>query len=135
MKAPHNFATNRCVISESRLLGASLACLLSLWPHLAWPAVDNNPPPGFVALFNGQDFSGWKLPEGDNGHWKVLQGVIDYDAESEGKGDKSLWTEREFGDFVLQVDWRIKETPYINPNVFYILPDGSHARDIRGKEI
>ena len=53
-------------------------------------------PPGFVALFNGRDFSGWKVPEGDNGHWKVVDGVIDYDAESEAKGDKSLWTEREY---------------------------------------
>jgi hypothetical protein len=61
--------------------------------------------------------------------------VIDYDAESEARSDKSLWTEREFGDFVLLVDWRIKATPYVNPNVFYILPDGTHARDIQGKEL
>src|SRR5262245_52524099 len=72
---------------------------------------------GFTALFNGQDFTGWKVPEGDGGHWKVLNEVIDYDAASQGRGDKSLWTVREYGDFVLQVDWRIKETPYINPNV------------------
>jgi hypothetical protein len=110
-------------------------CLLSLAKPLATCGADNEPPPGFVALFNGYDFSNWKTPEGDNGHWKVLDGVIDYDAESEGKSDKSLWTDREFGDFVLHVDWRIKETPYVNSNVFYILPDGTHARDIRGKEL
>jgi hypothetical protein len=98
-------------------------------------AADETPPPGFVALFNGEDFTGWKVPEGDNGHWKVLDGAIDYDAESEAKGDKSLWNEREFGDFILRVDWRIKETPYVNPNVPYILPDGTHARDIHGKEL
>jgi hypothetical protein len=46
-----------------------------------------------------------------------------------------LYTEREFGDFVLHIDWRIKETPYVNPNVRYILPDGTHARDIEGKEL
>ena len=72
--------------------------------YLAMPAArgaDNQPPPGFVALFNGRDFSGWKVPEGDGGHWKVVDGVIDYDAESEAKGDKSLWTERQFGDLVL----------------------------------
>jgi hypothetical protein len=51
------------------------------------------------------------------------------------QSDKNLWTEREFDDFVLQVDWRIKETPYVNPIVPYILPDGSHARDIQGKPI
>jgi 3-keto-disaccharide hydrolase len=94
---------------------------------------DNQPPAGFTALFNGKDFSGWKVPQGDNGHWKLIDGVIDYDAESEATGDKSLWSEREFGDFSLQVDWRIKETPYVNPNVPYILPDGTHARDSTGK--
>ncbi len=98
-------------------------------------APDNTPPEGFVALFNGKDFSGWKVPEGDNNHWRVVDGVIDYDAQSEAKGDKSLWSVREFEDFVLLVDWRIKETPYINPNVYYVLPDGSHARDITGKPL
>ena len=92
-------------------------------------------PAGFTALFNGKDFSGWKVPTGDNGHWKIIDGVIDYDAESEASGDKSLWTERPFGDFVLHVEWRIKETPYVNPNVPYILPDGTHARDLNGKEM
>jgi hypothetical protein len=90
---------------------------------------------GYVALFNGKDFSGWKVPEGDNGHWKVVDGVIDYDAQSEAKGDKSVWSQKEYGDFTLQVDWRIKETPYVNPNVPVILPDGTHKKDETGKEI
>jgi hypothetical protein len=93
------------------------------------------PPAGFVSLFNTRDFTGWKVPAGDNGHWKVLEGVIDYDAESEATADKNLWTEREYTDFVLHVEWRIKSTPYVNPNVPYILPDGTHARDIQGKPI
>jgi 3-keto-disaccharide hydrolase len=96
---------------------------------------DNIAPPGFRALFNGKDFSGWKVPAGDNGHWKIINGVIDYDAESEAPGDKSLWHSKDLTDFVLRVDWRIKETPYINPNIPYILPDGTHARDIHGKEM
>jgi hypothetical protein len=88
-----------------------------------------------VSLFNGKDFSGWRVPEGDNGHWRIVDGVIDYDARSEAKGDKSLWTAQEFGDFVLRVDWRIKETPYVNPNVPDILPDGTHRKGPDGKEI
>ena len=88
-----------------------------------------------MSLFNGKDFTGWKVPEGDGGHWKVVDGVIDYDAGSEAKGDKDLWSEREYGDFVLQVDWRIKEAPFINKNIPYILPDGTHAKDIHGKEL
>ena len=91
---------------------------------------------GFASLFNGKDLSGWKVPPGDNGHWKVVDGAIDIDAESESKAeDKSLWTEREFGDFVLRVDWRIKETPYTNPNVHIVKPDGTSKRDLQGKPI
>ncbi|MBE3134882.1 MAG: DUF1080 domain-containing protein [Acidobacteria bacterium] len=94
---------------------------------------DNQPPPGFVALFNGRDFAGWTLPDGDNGHWRIVDGVIDYDAESEAMGRKDVWSNREFMDFVLRVDWRIKEAPYLDPKVMYILPDGTQARDIHGK--
>lgn len=110
---------------------AFLCCVIAVTARGA----DNEPPDGFTALFNGRDFTGWRVPDGDNGHWKVLDGVIDYDAESEAPRNKNLWTEREFADFVLLVDWRIKETPYVNPNVPYILPDGTHARDVTGKEL
>ncbi len=90
---------------------------------------------GFTPLFNGRDLAGWKVPDGDNGHWKVVEGAIDYDAGSEAPGDKNLWTEREYGDFVLQLDWRLKEAPFLNTNIPYILPDGTHATDVHGKEL
>src|SRR5688500_13111775 len=93
------------------------------------------PPEGFTSLFNGKDLAGWKIPDGDNGHWKVVDGVIDYDARSEAKKDKHLWTEKEYGDVVLRVDWRIKETPFTNPRIKYILPDGTHAKGPDGKEL
>ena len=89
-----------------------------------------------TSLFNGKDLSGWKVPAGDNGHWKVMDGVIDYDAESESTAaDKSLWSEKSYGNFTLHVDWRIKETPYVNPNVPIIRPDGTHKKGADGKEI
>jgi len=91
-------------------------------------------PAGFTSLFNGKDLAGWKVPEGDNGHWKVIDGVIDYDAQSESKGDKNLWTAKSYGDFVLRMDWRIKETNGLYP-VPTVLPDGSHKLDANGKEI
>ncbi len=109
--------------------------VLAVGLSLAGGGEQAGPQAGFTALFNGRDLSAWKVPEGDGGHWKVMDGVIDYDARSEAAGDKSLWTQQEFGDFVLRVDWRIKETPYVNPRVPYILPDGTHARDIHGKEM
>ena len=92
-------------------------------------------PGGFTPLFNGKDLAGWKVPVGDNGHWKVVDGVIDYDARSEASGDKSLWTERAFGNFVLRVDWRIKETPWVNPRVRIVMPDGRNKKGPDGKEI
>ena len=89
-----------------------------------------------VSLFNGKDLTGWKVPAGDNGHWRVVDGVIDYDAESESTAaDKSLWSERSYGDFTMHVDWRIKATPYVNPNVPIIKYDGTHKKDADGKEI
>jgi hypothetical protein len=89
---------------------------------------------GFVSLFNGKDLTGWKVPEGDNGHWKVKDGVIDYDARSEAPGDKNLWTEESFSDFVLRIDWRIKETHGAYP-MNEILPDGTNKKDKDGKDI
>jgi len=92
-------------------------------------------PAGFVSLFNGRDLTGWKIPQGDNGHWKVVNGVIDYDAESEAAKDKNLWTEKSFRNFTLRVDWRIKATPYRSRNVRIVMPDGSDKLDENGKVI
>jgi hypothetical protein len=91
-------------------------------------------PPGFVSLFNGRDLSGWKIPEGDKGHWKVIDGVIDYDARSEATSDKNLWTEKEYRDFTLRIDWRLKSAPFqYKGNI--LLPDGSEKLDETGKPI
>ena len=104
-------------------LTLAVSTLLHLAPDLR--AADKSA--GFVSLFNGRDLSSWKIPEGDNGHWKVLNGVIDYDARSEAPGDKNLWSQKEYKDYVLKIDWRIKETTglYAVPTV---LPDGSEKK-------
>jgi len=114
----------------------SLPSALLLALALAAPVLAQTaPPPGFVSLFNGKDFTGWKVPDGDNGHWKIVNGVIDYDAQSEAPGDKNLWSAAEYGDFVLRFEWRIKDTPYVNPNVPIIRADGTHKKGADGKEI
>jgi hypothetical protein len=46
-----------------------------------------------------------------------------------------LWTTKSYGDFELLVDWRIKESPYINRAAKIILPDGTYKRDDSGKEM
>jgi hypothetical protein len=92
-------------------------------------AADNTPPPGFTALFNGKDLTGWKgLPvrpldspaarakasredlaraqakanASMREHWKVQDGAFVFD----GKGE-SLATDKDYGDFELYVDWKI----------------------------
>lgn len=93
-------------------------------------------PNGMTSLFNGRNLEGWKLHPGSVGHWTVIDGVIDCDARSEAPGvdDKQLWTEKSYGDFELHVDWRITETHGLYPCPT-ILPDGSHQKDAKGKDI
>jgi len=97
-------------------------------------AAPEKAPEGFRSLFNGTDLADWVIPEGDNGHWKVLDGVIDYDAQSEAGGDKNLWTANEYGDFELLIDWRLKRTTGFY-NVPYVLPDGNYVLDAEGKKV
>ena len=90
---------------------------------------------GFTSLFNGEDLSGWIIPKGDNGHWSVIDGVIDYDARSEAEKDKNLWSEKEYMDFVLHVEWRFKgygDHLFTRP---IILPNGDVMKDENGKTI
>ncbi len=107
--------------------------LLSALLATTLPAAE--PAEGFVSLFNGRDLTGWVAPEGDNGHWKVLDGVLDYDALSEAPGkDKNLWTAKEYKDFTLRLDWRLKQTTGLY-DMPVVLPDGTHKLDANGKEI
>jgi len=113
------------------VLVTGLVCALGL---LATPHAQGMPPAGFVSIFNGKDLTGWKIPEGDGGHWKVVDGVIDYDAGSLAQ-DKNLWTMKSYKNFELMVDWRIKEVVYINRNMKIVMPDGTNKKNADGKEI
>lgn len=116
--------------TSTRCAAAAIAILLIQSACRAEGEVED----GFTPLFNGQDFSGWVVPEGDGGHWKVVDGVIDYDSRSEAKGDKNLTTQDEFGDFILKLDWRIKETSGFY-DIPIVLSDGSYLKDAAGKKI
>ena len=113
---------------------AGLIIVFALTSASAYTKPEGGPPAGFVSLFNATDLAGWKIPEGDNGHWKVVDGVIDYDARSEAPGEKDLWTQKEYGDFVLRLDWRFKAAPvYTNGRI--LLPDGNEKLDENGEPI
>ncbi len=98
-------------------------------------AADNEAPAGFTVLFNGVDFTRWTVPEGDGGHWKVTNGIIDYDGKSEAKKkDKNLWTQEEYSDATLMVDWRWSG-PVKKVKHPHVLPNGEYKKDENGKVI
>jgi hypothetical protein len=92
------------------------------WARVAPPA--NVPPPGFEALFNGRDLTGWqgavpitlrgKLSEQELAakqaeanakvlpHWTVKDGVLFYDGQGQ-----NLQTVRDYRNFELLIDWKI----------------------------
>ncbi|MEW4567748.1 DUF1080 domain-containing protein [Tautonia sp. JC769] len=117
---------------------SSLCAALAAVAIAAAPALSADDE-GWTWLFKDGDLDHWIVPEGDGGHWKVIEAdggpVIDYDARSEAEGVKDLVSKESYGDFVLELEWKITDTPNINPNVRYVLPDGTHARDIKGEEI
>ncbi len=85
------------------ILPAALLIAVASCPLPADESQLNVPPEGFHALFNGKDLTGWKTNERIEEHWKVVDGVLDYDPRA-----SDLWTEESFADFVLLVDWRLK---------------------------
>ncbi len=113
-----------------RIFSSIITAVIIIYSASAKPSLEK----GWVSLFNGKDLAGWKIPENDNGHWKVIDGIIDYDACSEAKKKKNLWTEKEYGDFTLKIDWRLKKTTG-EYNMKHILPDGTYKKDENGKVI
>jgi hypothetical protein len=119
------------------LIGMGLGILACLATANVTSGEDNTPPEGFVALFNGEDLSGWKGLVGNpktraamsaeqlaaaqekadqvmREHWQVVDGALVFD----GKG-KSLCTEKDYGDFEMFVEWKI-------------LPNGDSGIYLRG---
>ena len=64
--------------------------------------------PKFVPLFNGKDFTNFK-DEGAKDFWRIENGVLIGENDAARKGHY-LWTEKEYGDFVLEFDVRWKST-------------------------
>ncbi|MHC4119066.1 MAG: 3-keto-disaccharide hydrolase [Planctomycetota bacterium] len=118
--------------SNTSLTAISLVVLLASFACSAFAADElNAPPEGFKALFNGKDLTGWKgllkrpydnpikraelspdelkeqqkeADENMRAHWKVADGVLVFDG-----GGRSLCTAKDYGDFEMLVDWKIKE--------------------------
>ena len=72
---------------------------------------------GFVSLFNGKDLSGWKLTDEEDPGWKVEDGAIVCEPV-ENKPQAYLYTEGQYGDFILQVEYKVREDG-ANSGVFF----------------
>ena len=87
----------------------------------------NEPPEGFIALFNGEDLTGWKglvenpirraqmsfgeleqaQVEADKkmrNHWRVTDGILHFDGQG-----SSLCTLEDYRNFELLIDWKIEK--------------------------
>jgi len=58
----------------------------------------------FVAIFNGKDLSGWKVPE-PNPFWKVVDGVLVGESDAARKGNV-LYTQKAYRDFIIETEAR-----------------------------
>jgi hypothetical protein len=87
---------------------------------------------GFQNLYTGLDLTGWKADPGHEGHWRPTDWRLVYDGKSAAK-DKNLWSEKEYGDFELVVDWRLTGKPK-KKMIPVILPSGDHEKDASGKD-
>lgn len=59
---------------------------------------------GSVPIFNGKDLTGWKVPE--NNIWYLVEdGILKIRSGPEQQGS-ILWTEKEYGDFVMTLEFR-----------------------------
>jgi hypothetical protein len=87
---------------------------------------------GFTSLYTGVDLANWQADPGHKGHWVPRDWVLAYDGKSEAQ-DKNLWSEKEYGDFVLIADWRFsgKPKPTARP---VILPSGEDATNPDGSK-
>lgn len=100
-------------------------------PSDAAPEQGANAYEGFVPLFSGRDFSGWKVNDAIKAAWTVDGSHFTSKAGVKG-GELDLWSERSYRDFVLCADWRLVKKP--EPNALPLFtPDGFHARDSRGQ--
>ncbi len=104
--------------------------------------VTKPPPANFRSLFNGHDLAGWReFPAGTKAvggptaafgrppeHWVARNGVLEHDGLT---GD--LWSEEEWSDFELVLEWRWADAPkwenfpLINADGLEAGPDGRAA--------
>lgn len=89
-----------CVAAASLCFGFGLAAV-AVVPLLAGehPVVD--PQKGWKCLFNGKDLAAWEMAR--PGSWVIEDGVLAR------KGGADLWSIEEYGDFILDLEFKVAE--------------------------
>jgi hypothetical protein len=65
---------------------------------------------GFTQMFNGTDFTGWKLTEAMKDVWSV--NGLNVTAKADVKGSNlDLWSEKSYKDFTMVADWKFVSKP------------------------
>lgn len=88
---------------------------------------------GFRQLFNGKDFTGWKVSDDIKSVWRVSGLHATAKADVKGK-DLDLWSERSFKNFELVADWRLPAKP-TKKALPTFTPDGLYVLDADGKPV
>ena len=102
------------------LLVGALGCTTAPGPS---GTSTQSPPEGFTRLFNGHDLTGWKYD--GSGHWGAKNGILVYDGGGWQPHPATVWernlhTEKEYGDFILLIDWKIQKDG--NSGIFLRVP-------------
>ena len=80
---------------------------------------------GFTQVFDGKSLAGWKHGSGDPSNWCAFNGILKHNGK---KGDiNDLWSEKEYGDFTLVLDWRWSGRGPLMQRPL-LLPDGSEKK-------
>lgn len=82
-------------ISRRGLLGSALAL----------PALARAGEPGFKPIFDGKTLDGWRLIRGRGRGYVVEDGILVCPRD----GGGNLFTEAEYADFILRLEWRLWE--------------------------
>ena len=70
---------------------------------------------GFKSIYTGIDLSGWKTEGQSKGQWQAKDWILANDGKGGADGD-TLWTEKEYGDFIMIVDWRVPKDAGAEPS-------------------
>jgi hypothetical protein len=92
------FTTGGFSMRTIALLAVSLLCV-SVWAAEPAPPAEQNE--GFVPLFDGQTFEGWKTSDSTPQSWKIDNGLLQLTG-----GSSHLVTAKVYEDFVVRFEWR-----------------------------